>query len=80
MDLSGMGLPGKWLPRPCFTAALVSSISVLLAAHAALASQGPGGGPGTASPFTQLAMAIVVYGTSALLICGGLIGAMRKRR
>jgi len=45
-----------------------------------LASQGPGSGPGTASPFTQLAMAIVVYGTSALLICCGLIGAMRQRR
>jgi hypothetical protein len=75
-----MGLSGKWLLRPRFTAALVSSISALLADHAVLASQGPGGGPGTASPFTQLAMAIVVYGTSALLICGGLIGAMRKRR
>jgi hypothetical protein len=75
-----MRLSGKWLPIPRFTAALVSSISVLLAADAALASQGPGSGPGTASPFTQLAMAIVVYGTSALLICCGLIGAMRQRR
>jgi hypothetical protein len=75
-----MGLSGKWLPIARFTAALVSSISALLAAHAALASQGPGGGPGTASPFTQLAMAIAVYGTSALLMCCGLIGAMRKHR
>ena len=59
--------------------AVVSAATVLLSAHAALASQGPGGGPGTASPFTQLAMAIIVYGTSALLVGGGLIGAIRRR-
>jgi len=46
---------------------------------AALASQGPGGGPGTASHFTQLAMAIIVYGTSALVMGAGLIGAVRRR-
>jgi hypothetical protein len=51
----------------------------LLPAHAALASQGPGGGPGTASHFTQLAMAIIVYGTSALVVGTGLIGAIRRR-
>jgi hypothetical protein len=39
----------------------------------------PGGGQGTASSFTQLAMAILVYGGSALLIGTGLIGAMRRR-
>jgi hypothetical protein len=50
----------------------------LLWANAAFASQGPGGGPGTASSFTQLAMAIIVYGTSALVVGIGLIGAARR--
>jgi hypothetical protein len=48
-------------------------------ANTAFASQGPGGAPGTASSFTQLAMAIVVYGTSALVVGIGLIGAARRR-
>jgi hypothetical protein len=51
----------------------------LLCANAALASQGPGAGPGTASAFTQLVMAIIVYGTSALVVGTGLIGAVRRR-
>jgi hypothetical protein len=51
----------------------------LLWANAAFASQGPGGGPGAASSFTQLAMAIIVYGTSALVVGIGLIGAARRR-
>src|SRR5882672_6549893 len=50
----------------------------LLWANAAFASQGPGGSPGTASSFTQLAMAIIVYGTSALVVGIGLIGAARR--
>ncbi|MGA2996468.1 hypothetical protein [Bradyrhizobium sp.] len=50
-----------------------------LGSHAALASQGPGGGPGTASPSTQLVMAIVVYGSAALLLVAGLIGALKRR-
>jgi hypothetical protein len=54
-------------------------VASLMWANAALASQGPGGGPGTASSFTQLAMAIIVYGTSALVIGAGLIGAARRR-
>jgi hypothetical protein len=45
----------------------------------AFASQGPGGGPGAASHFTQLAMAIIVYGTCALVILAGLIGVTRRR-
>jgi hypothetical protein len=53
--------------------------ATLLFADAALASQGPGGGPGSASPFTQLLMAIIVYGSSALVIGAGLIGAVRRR-
>jgi hypothetical protein len=48
-------------------------------AAAAVASQGPGGGPGTAGSFTQLAMAVLVYGTSALVVGAGLIGAARRR-
>ena len=54
------------------------SSAVLLPASTALASQGPGGGMGTASPFTQLAMAVLVYGTSAVVIAAGLIGAARR--
>ena len=46
---------------------------------AALASQGPGGGMGTAGHLTQVAMAVVVYGLSALLVSAGLIGAARGR-
>jgi hypothetical protein len=56
-------------------AMLVSS----LATTAAFASQGPGGGLGTASPVTQLAMAIIVYGVSAVVVGAGLIGAARQR-
>jgi len=48
-------------------------------ANAAFASQGPGGGPGTASSFTQVIMAIIVYGTSALVVGAGLIGAAQRR-
>jgi hypothetical protein len=43
----------------------------------AFASQGPGGGMGTASHLIQMAMAILVYGTSAIVIGAGLIGATR---
>ena len=51
---------------------------IVLASDAVLASQGPGTGAGTASGFTQLAMAILVYGASALVVGAGLIGALRK--
>src|SRR5438552_15381138 len=44
-----------------------------------LAAQGPGTGPGTAGGLTQLAMPIIVYGSSALVIVAGLIGAERGR-
>ncbi len=62
-----------------FAFAGISAGAGLLWANAAFASQGPGGGPGTASSFTQLAMAIIVYGTSALVVGAGLIGAARRR-
>jgi hypothetical protein len=59
--------------------AFASAVVTALSASAALASQGPGGGPGTASGFTQLAMAILVYGVSAAVVAAGLIGAARQR-
>jgi hypothetical protein len=55
-----------------------TSGAILLSTDAALASQGPGGGMGTASPFTRLAMAVLVYGTSAIVVAAGLIGAARR--
>jgi hypothetical protein len=69
---------GKWRPLWRTALSFASAATVLLPAHAALASQGPGGGPGTASSFTQLTMAIIVYGTSVLVVGSGLIGALRK--
>jgi hypothetical protein len=71
-----MGSPRKW--HSPFAVA-VTSAAASLSANLVLASQGPGGGPGTASPFTQLVMAIIVYGGSALIVGAGLIGAMRRR-
>jgi hypothetical protein len=44
------------------------------------ASQGPGVAAGTVSATMQTAMAIFVYGGSALLVATGLIGAARQRR
>jgi hypothetical protein len=68
----------KMLGRSRFVFATAPAIVALLSAGYALASQGPGGGPGTASSFTQLAMAIIVYGTAALVVGAGLIGAARR--
>jgi hypothetical protein len=53
--------------------------AALLLPASAFASQGPGGGMGTASNFTQLAMAVLVYGTAALILGAGLIGALRHK-
>lgn len=64
---------------PQLALAVASTVLTSLWAGAALASQGPGGGPGTASGFTQLAMAIIVYGASAVVVGTGLFGAMRRR-
>jgi hypothetical protein len=58
------------------------SLTVLLAltsASTALASQGPGAGPGAASPFAQVVMAIIVYGGVALVAVAGLIGLLKRR-
>ena len=55
------------------------TLAVVSCPVAAVASQGPGGGPGTASQPTQIAMAIAVYGGCALTITSGLIGGLRSR-
>jgi hypothetical protein len=60
-------------------AVFVAAAASLYFADVALAAQGPGTGAGTAGNLTQLAMAVVVYGTSALVIAAGLIGAVRGR-
>ena len=65
-----------WLWRPI--AALL--LQALLSTAGALASQGPGGGQGTASAATQLAMAIIVYGAAALIVSAGFIGLLKRRR
>jgi hypothetical protein len=65
--------------HPIVRLAIVPIVAVaVFFANSAVASQGPGGGEGTASHFTQLAMSIVVYGTCAILILCGLIGAARR--
>jgi hypothetical protein len=66
---------GHGLSRLACAAAAVGLFGVT----AAFASQGPGGGPGTASSFTRLAMAVIVYGTCALVILAGLVGGARRR-
>ena len=72
--------PSRIRPRTSRIALATAAVAaVLLPAGATLASQGPGGGPGTASDLTQLVMAILVYGTSALVVGVGLIGAARQR-
>jgi hypothetical protein len=69
----------RWDWRSPFALSLMPAAAVFCA-NAALASQGPGTRPGTASPFMQLIMAIIVYGTSALVVGAGLIGAARRHR
>ena len=58
--------------------ASVSTLAGVMFVDAAVASQGPGGGPGTAGSFTQLVMAVIVYGASALVVGAGLLGAVRQ--
>jgi hypothetical protein len=59
--------------------AAASIIAGVSWANAALASQGPGGGMGTAGHLTQVAMAVLVYGASALVVGAGLIGTVRAK-
>jgi hypothetical protein len=60
-------------------AAITAAATGLLWTDAASASQGPGVGPGTASDFTQLVMAVILWGTAALVVGIGLIGAVWRR-
>jgi hypothetical protein len=69
----------KRLRISSFAVATTSAATGLVWANAALASQGPGGGLGTASSFTQMTMAVIVWGISALVLGAGLIGAVRQR-
>jgi hypothetical protein len=57
----------------------IATVVAQSCAATAFASQGPGGSMGTASHFTQVAMAILVYGASAIVVAAGLIGAARRR-
>ncbi len=60
--------------------AVVAAFATVVTSNpAAFAAQGPGGGMGTASHLTQTAMAVLVYGMSAIVVCAGLIGAARRR-
>ena len=74
------------MPSSCMRAVVsratlaAAAVVATVLSGAALASQGPGGGMGTASNFTRLAMAILVYGASAIVVGAGLIGAVRGRR
>jgi len=68
-----MGFPQVWRPRGV-TAVLLT----LTSASTALASQGPGGGLGTASALTQSVMAVVVYGTVALIMATGVARLLKR--
>ena len=70
-------MPSASRKARCIGAA--SSLAALCGAGTALAAQGPGTGMGTAGHFAQLAMAMLVYGISALVVGAGLIGAIRRR-
>jgi hypothetical protein len=69
------------MPRQISSASrlAISACAMLLPVGSALASQGPGGGMGAASSLTQVTMAVLVYGASALIVGAGLIGALRRR-
>ena len=53
--------------------------AAMLLPASAFASQGPGGGMGTASNLMQVTRAVLVYGAAALVVGAGLIGALRRR-
>ena len=58
---------------------IATAVTAVSWTSVALASQGPGGGMGTAGHFTQIAMAVLVYGTAAIIGGVALIGAARRR-
>jgi hypothetical protein len=57
---------------------LANAATMLMVTGHAHASQGPGTTPGTAGAFTQMMMAIVVYGLCGAAIVIGAIGTFRK--
>ena len=59
--------------------AAVAPLMAMLADAPALASQGPGGGLGTASAMTQQVMAIVVYGLASVILVAAAIRALKRR-
>ncbi|MGY3441737.1 MULTISPECIES: hypothetical protein [unclassified Bradyrhizobium] len=65
--------------RRLLRAGVATFVGSITLADVALASQGPGGGMGTASHLTQLLMAVVVYGTSGVVAVAAMIGAARRR-
>lgn len=71
-----MRFPLWWRARHTATAVFLPTLTL---ASAALASQGPGGRPGTASPLTQLVMAIVVYGGAALILAAAIFESLRRK-
>jgi hypothetical protein len=54
-------------------------VAIMSWTSAAVAAQGPGSRMGAASHFTQMAMAVLVYGALAIIVGIGLIGAARRR-
>ena len=71
-----MGFPRLWRSRCAVTTVFLQALT---STHLAIASQGPGGAPGTASHVTQFVMAIVVYGGAGLILAAGLIGSLKRR-
>ncbi|MCC8966684.1 hypothetical protein H8A95_31240 [Bradyrhizobium sp. Pear76] len=65
--------------RRSLRTALATLAGSITLADIALASQGPGGGMGTASQLTQTLMAITVYGTAGAIAAVAVISAARRR-
>src|SRR5260370_42110595 len=61
-----------WISRA--GSAVVPAMAVLLSTDAAFSSQSPRGRMGTASPLTQLAIAIILHGASAIAVRTGRLG------
>src|SRR4030095_9363617 len=71
----------SFLARTAISRAVTAATSIAAAtawSSAALASQGPGGGMGTASPLTQTVMAVLVYGLVTIIVGARLIGGARR--
>ncbi|GKQ53861.1 hypothetical protein BRSPCE3_47160 [Bradyrhizobium sp. Ce-3] len=64
--------------RKWFTPGAAALAGSMISVDVALASQGPGGGMGTASHLTQMLMALAVYGTTCVIAAVALISATRR--